>query len=194
MLGLQWFDAALGGMLGLLLGSFLNVVVYRLPKMMERQWAAECAQLNGAEPAGTPPFNLNTPRSHCQQCKHQIRWFENIPIASYLFLRGKCSSCSTPISLRYPLVELATVAEAGYPGFEVPSWFGLVAPAGTPREIVQRLNAEVNAIQQQPAVRERLAAQGLQPWPGAPEQFAQRIKADYAKYGKVVRQANITFD
>ena len=110
MLGLQWFDAALGGMLGLLLGSFLNVVVYRLPKMMERQWAAECAQLNGAEPAGTPPFNLNTPRSHCQQCKHQIRWFENIPIASYLFLRGKCSSCSTPISLRYPLVELATGA------------------------------------------------------------------------------------
>ena len=110
MLGLQWFDAALGGMLGLLLGSFLNVVVYRLPKMMERQWAAECAQLNGAEPAGTTPFNLNTPRSHCQQCKHQIRWFENIPIASYLFLRGKCSSCRTPISLRYPLVELATGA------------------------------------------------------------------------------------
>ncbi|MBP6651718.1 MAG: prepilin peptidase, partial [Xylophilus sp.] len=102
MLGLQWFDAALGGMLGLLLGSFLNVVVYRLPKMMERQWAAECAQLNGAEPEHTTPFNLNTPRSHCQQCKHQIRWFENIPIASYLFLRGKCSSCSTPISLRYP--------------------------------------------------------------------------------------------
>ena len=110
MLGLQWFDAALGGMLGLLLGSFLNVVVYRLPKMMERQWAAESAQLNGAEPADTTPFNLNTPRSHCQQCKHQIRWFENIPIASYLFLRGKCSSCSTPISLRYPLVELATGA------------------------------------------------------------------------------------
>ena len=110
MLGLQWFDAALGGMLGLLLGSFLNVVVYRLPKMMERQWAAECAQLNGAEPADATPFNLNTPRSHCQQCKHQIRWFENIPIASYLFLRGKCSSCRTPISLRYPLVELATGA------------------------------------------------------------------------------------
>ena len=110
MLGLQWFDAALGGMLGLLLGSFLNVVVYRLPKMMERQWAAECAQLNGAEPEHTTPFNLNTPRSHCQQCKHQIRWFENIPIASYLFLRGKCSSCRTPISLRYPLVELATGA------------------------------------------------------------------------------------
>ena len=78
--------------------------------MMERQWAAECAQLNGAEPEHTTPFNLNTPRSHCQQCKHQIRWFENIPIASYLFLRGKCSSCRTPISLRYPLVELATGA------------------------------------------------------------------------------------
>lgn len=110
MLGLQWFDAALGGILGLLLGSFLNVVVYRLPKMMERQWAAECAQLTGAEPAEYTPFNLNTPRSHCQQCKHQIRWFENIPVASYLFLRGKCASCATPISLRYPLVELATGA------------------------------------------------------------------------------------
>ena len=110
MLGLQWFDAALGGMLGLLLGSFLNVVVYRLPKMMERQWAAECAQLSGSEPTDTVPFNLNRPRSHCQQCEHQIRWFENIPIASYLFLRGKCSSCRTPISLRYPLVELATGA------------------------------------------------------------------------------------
>ena len=105
-----WLQAALGGLFGLLIGSFLNVVIYRLPKMMERQWAAECAQLNGAEPEHTTPFNLNTPRSHCQQCKHQIRWFENIPIASYLFLRGKCSSCRTPISLRYPLVELATGA------------------------------------------------------------------------------------
>ena len=110
MLGLQWFDAALGGILGLLLGSFLNVVVYRLPKMMERQWAAECAQLSGVEPAETSVFNLNTPRSHCQQCKHQIRWFENIPVASYLFLRGKCASCATPISMRYPLVELSTGA------------------------------------------------------------------------------------
>ena len=110
MLGLQWFDAALGGVLGLLLGSFLNVVVYRLPKMMERQWAAEVAELSGATSETVAPFNLNTPRSHCQQCKHQIRWFENIPIASYVFLRGKCASCGTPISLRYPLVELATGA------------------------------------------------------------------------------------
>ena len=110
MLGLQWFDAALGGMLGLLLGSFLNVVVYRLPKMMERQWAAECAELTGAPATQEAPFNLNTPRSRCPSCGHQIRWFENIPVASYGFLRGKCSSCATPISLRYPLVELATGA------------------------------------------------------------------------------------
>ncbi|TAM52173.1 MAG: prepilin peptidase [Burkholderiaceae bacterium] len=110
MLVSQWFDAVFGGVIGLLLGSFLNVVIYRLPKMLEAQWAAECAQLSGKEPAHGQPFNLMVPRSRCQQCGHQIRWYENIPLLSYLFLRGKCSNCSTPISLRYPLVELATGA------------------------------------------------------------------------------------
>lgn len=105
------FDAALAGLAGLLLGSFFNVVIYRLPKMMERQWAAECAELSGHEPAAeTPPFNLLVPRSRCQKCGHQITWYENIPVLSYAFLRGKCSSCKTPISLRYPAVELATGA------------------------------------------------------------------------------------
>ena len=125
MLGAQWLDAGLLGLLGLLVGSFLNVVIYRLPKMMENQWAAEYAQmtaanagesstaaarLEAAPPATPTPFNLMVPRSRCQQCGHQIRWFENIPVVSYLFLRGKCSNCGTKISLRYPTVELVTGA------------------------------------------------------------------------------------
>ncbi|MGZ5179719.1 MAG: prepilin peptidase [Ramlibacter sp.] len=103
-------DAALFGVLGLLVGSFLNVVVYRLPKMMERQWAEECADLQGQTPPAAEPFNLVTPRSRCRQCGHLIRWYENVPVISYLVLRGRCSSCRTPIGLRYPLVELATAA------------------------------------------------------------------------------------
>jgi leader peptidase (prepilin peptidase) / N-methyltransferase len=110
MLDVVWIEAAMGGLLGLLVGSFLNVVVYRLPKMLERQWAAECAQLSGAAPSqvDAESFNLLVPRSRCQQCGHQIRWYENIPVLSYLALRGKCSACGTSISLRYPLVEVVT--------------------------------------------------------------------------------------
>jgi leader peptidase (prepilin peptidase) / N-methyltransferase len=105
------FDAALGGVLGLMIGSFLNVVIYRLPKIMEQQWALECAELAGKEPpAGGETFNLLLPRSRCQKCGHTIRWYENIPVLSYLLLRGKCSACGTSISLRYPLVELVTAA------------------------------------------------------------------------------------
>ncbi len=117
MLVSQVFDAGLAGVLGLLIGSFLNVVIYRLPKLMERQWAAECAELSGQEPAKAEPFNLVVPRSRCQQCGHQLRWFENIPVLSYLFLRGKCSACGTPISLRYPLVEVVTAALFAYCGW-----------------------------------------------------------------------------
>jgi len=101
-------DAGLAGILGLLVGSFLNVVIYRLPQMLERQWAAECAELAGKPAPDAPAFNLVTPRSRCRQCGHAIRWYENVPILSYLVLRGKCSACGTPIGLRYPLVELAT--------------------------------------------------------------------------------------
>ncbi len=103
-------DAAAAGILGLLVGSFLNVVIYRLPKILERQWAAECAELAGEAPQEAPPFNLVTPRSRCRQCGHMIRWYENVPILSYLVLRGRCSACSAPIGLRYPLVEFATAA------------------------------------------------------------------------------------
>jgi leader peptidase (prepilin peptidase)/N-methyltransferase len=110
MLVSQVFDAGLAGVLGLMIGSFLNVVIYRLPKIMERQWAAECAELAGKDLPPAETFNLVLPRSRCQKCGHQIRWYENIPVLSYLFLRGKCSACGTPISLRYPLVELTTGA------------------------------------------------------------------------------------
>lgn len=103
-------DAALLGVFGLLVGSFLNVVIYRLPKMLERQWAAECAELAGHEAPAAEPFDLVRPRSRCRQCGHIIRWYENIPVLSYLALRGKCSACGASIGLRYPMVEIATGA------------------------------------------------------------------------------------
>jgi leader peptidase (prepilin peptidase) / N-methyltransferase len=110
MSGTEWVHVALGGGLGLLIGSFLNVVVYRLPKMLERQWATECAELSGRPPEAAEPFNLLVPRSRCQKCGHAIQWHENIPVISFLALRGKCSACGTRIGLRYPLVEVTTGA------------------------------------------------------------------------------------
>ncbi|WP_431095208.1 prepilin peptidase [Polaromonas aquatica] len=104
------FDAPLAGILGLLIGSFLNVVIYRLPKMMERQWAQECAEMAGSSAEPSEKFNLLVPRSRCSNCGHVIRWYENVPVLSYVFLRGKCSVCGTPYGLRYPIVEAATGA------------------------------------------------------------------------------------
>lgn len=107
--------AALLGLLGLLVGSFLNVVIHRLPRMMELRWAAECAELHrkpdDAQSApAAEPFNLMVPRSRCPHCGHQIRWFENIPVVSYLALRGRCADCRAPISMRYPFIELLNAA------------------------------------------------------------------------------------
>ncbi len=102
---------AIAGVLGLLVGSFLNVVIHRLPIMMERQWRAECAEFLGAGEA--PPqerFDLTAPRSRCPHCGHAITALENIPVVSYLVLRGKCSSCAARISVRYPLIEIFTAA------------------------------------------------------------------------------------
>ena len=95
--------------LGLLVGSFLNVVIYRLPVMMENRWRADCREARGdATETSTEKFNLMTPASTCPHCGHRIRPWENIPVISYLLLRGKCIDCKTRISLQYPLVELAT--------------------------------------------------------------------------------------
>lgn len=117
-----WEIAALGGVLGLLIGSFLNVVIHRLPKIMEQQWAEECRQHAEEQalaagqapaplPAGAGPrISLSTPRSRCPHCGHAIRWYENIPVLSYLALRGKCAGCQARISARYPIVELASAA------------------------------------------------------------------------------------
>ena len=102
------FIAVLAGILGLLIGSFLNVVIYRVPKMMAHQWAAECAELNDVPAQSAENFNLLTPRSRCSSCGHLIRWYENIPVLSYIFLRGKCSACGTTYGARYPLVEAFT--------------------------------------------------------------------------------------
>jgi leader peptidase (prepilin peptidase)/N-methyltransferase len=99
----------MAGLLGLIVGSFLNVVIFRLPLMLEQQWRSQCADLLGLPepaPAAAKPFNLLVPRSHCRQCGHTITALENIPVLSYLFLRGRCSACGTSISLRYPLVEI----------------------------------------------------------------------------------------
>jgi leader peptidase (prepilin peptidase)/N-methyltransferase len=126
----QGVDAALAGVFGLLIGSFLNVVIYRLPKMLERQWAAECASFADGDAAAAPavePFNLMVPHSRCQQCGHVIRWYENIPVLSYLALRGRCSACQAPIGLRYPVVELLTGALFAWCVWRMPGQYGALA-------------------------------------------------------------------
>lgn len=114
MMNVQGLEIILFGLLGLLVGSFLNVVIYRLPVMLEAQWKAEAAEYSGVELPSGEKFNLMVPRSRCQKCNHQIRWFENIPVVSYAFLRAKCAQCKTPISPRYPCVELVTGALFGF--------------------------------------------------------------------------------
>ncbi|MEW8183818.1 MAG: A24 family peptidase [Candidatus Thiodiazotropha endolucinida] len=95
--------------IGLAVGSFLNVVILRLPKMMENQWRNDCAELNGEkEIAPTEPYNLSQPASHCPNCQYKIRFWENIPIISWLLLKGRCSNCKVPISPRYPIIEVMT--------------------------------------------------------------------------------------
>lgn len=100
--------AVVAGVFGLLIGSFLNVVIYRLPVMMERDWAAQCAEFRGEPAPVQEPLSLATPRSRCPHCGHAISAIENVPVISWLVLRGKCSACKASISPRYPLVELLT--------------------------------------------------------------------------------------
>jgi len=96
------------GLLSLLIGSFLNVVILRLPVMMEREWRAQAAALEGREEEPGEPFNLVVPRSRCPKCGAAVRAWQNIPLLSYVLLRGRCAGCSAPIGLRYPAVEAFT--------------------------------------------------------------------------------------
>lgn len=95
-------------LIGLMIGSFLNVVIYRLPKMMERAWHQNCLELQGKEIPAAKKFNLITPHSSCPNCAHKISAVENIPIFSFLLLKGRCKSCKAKISWRYPVVEVLT--------------------------------------------------------------------------------------
>jgi leader peptidase (prepilin peptidase) / N-methyltransferase len=125
---------ALAIIFGLLVGSFLNVVIYRLPKMMERDWRAQCAEIatnqsgSPETPESPPAYNLVVPRSACPSCGHQITALENIPVFSYLALRGRCRKCAIKISPRYPIVEALTGLLSGliawHFGF---GWAGLSA-------------------------------------------------------------------
>ena len=118
---------------GLCIGSFLTVVIHRLPMMMDRAWRLDSAELLGVKIDPPAPITLSTPRSRCPSCGHQITWHENIPLLSYLMLRGKCSACKTPISIRYPSVEIATALLFAACGWrfgarpEVLLWCGFVA-------------------------------------------------------------------
>jgi leader peptidase (prepilin peptidase) / N-methyltransferase len=100
--------------IGLMVGSFLNVVIFRLPKMMEREWDQQCTELRGEAIKTLPPLNLAKPRSECPHCRHKITALENIPIISYLALRGRCSQCKASISLRYPIIEALTGIISGF--------------------------------------------------------------------------------
>lgn len=103
-----WIWVGVIGLLGLMVGSFLNVLIYRLPKMMHAEWEAQCADLRGETLTIRPRYNLWVPRSACPHCQHPIRALENIPVLSWLMLSGKCAACKATISPRYPLVELLT--------------------------------------------------------------------------------------
>lgn len=99
---------------GLCIGSFLNVVIHRLPLMMEHDWQQQCAELHGQPPADAAPLTLARPASRCPHCGHRITALDNIPLLSWLLLKGKCRGCQAPISIRYPAVELLTgVLSAG---------------------------------------------------------------------------------
>ena len=115
-----WFYVGSVLVLGLLVGSFLNVVIHRLPKMMENDWRQQCLDFLHPDDAvktaesPLPKYNLVVPRSACPACGHKISAMENVPVISYLFLRGKCSGCKAPISIRYPIVEALTGIASAY--------------------------------------------------------------------------------
>ncbi len=122
--GSPWlFTATMTG-LGLLVGSFLNVVIHRLPVMMERAWRADCAALdNASPPTDEQTFNLMVPRSRCPSCGIPIAGYDNIPVLSFLLLRGRCRACRAPIAFRYPMIEAVSGALAAFTALHFgPGW------------------------------------------------------------------------
>ena len=115
----------LASLIGLFVGSFLNVVIHRLPRMMEHDWHAQAAELRGEPLPQAERFNLAVPRSRCPHCGHLITALENIPVVSYVVLRGRCSHCGAPIGKRYPVIELLTAALSGYAAWHF--GFGIAA-------------------------------------------------------------------
>ncbi|MTJ02780.1 A24 family peptidase [Idiomarina piscisalsi] len=111
--------------LGAVIGSFLNVVIHRLPIQLQRQWQQECAEANGTPHAQMEPFNLAFPASHCPTCQSPIAWYDNIPLFSFLFLKARCRHCKTPISISYWLVEIVTAVSFGFIGWQ----YGISLPA-----------------------------------------------------------------
>lgn len=106
-----WLLTLCVAMVSLCVGSFLNVVIHRLPHMMHDEWRQQSLEYLNITLVGPPtaPYTLSTPASSCPNCQHKIQWYENIPLVSWLFLKGKCSDCKNPISIRYPMVELGTL-------------------------------------------------------------------------------------
>ncbi len=129
---MPWMFVALATLLGLLVGSFLNVVIHRLPKMMESEWRAQAEDIidpeNSAARIVKQTYNLVIPRSACPKCGHQITAIENVPIVSYLALRGRCRKCNAPISARYPAVEAITGILSGVVALHF--GFGIAAVSG----------------------------------------------------------------
>lgn len=123
LLGSPPLFIALVALLGLLVGSFLNVVIHRVPIMLERAWRRECLALDGKEPPAEEPYNLIRPRSACPGCKAPISALQNIPVVSWLALRGRCANCRRPIGARYPVVECITALMSGLVAWHFgPSW------------------------------------------------------------------------
>lgn len=132
LIGSPILFSAVVGLIGLLVGSFLNVVIYRLPVMMQLSWRKDCQDYLGlaSEPQAEEPFNLVLPLSRCPGCNTPIKPYQNIPVISYIFLRGKCANCNNPISLRYPIIEaftaLTSVIIAWHFGFTPQTGFALL--------------------------------------------------------------------
>ena len=131
LLASPYLFAGLAGIIGLLVGSFLNVVIYRLPIIMQREWRKDCIEYlqMEAEEEGES-FNLSLPLSRCPRCQSPIKAYQNIPVISYIFLKGQCANCKNPISLRYPLIEaftaITSIIVAGHFGYTAQAAFALM--------------------------------------------------------------------